>query len=150
MYRVNLLMFVVLLVLAGCGDQAKEDATLDARLSAQAAEENAKAAQSPFGSVEARDHQDKAARIEAEAFEARQRLAARGDTSAQFNLGRMYAEGIGIRKDVVLAYAWLSVTKESYAIKLRDRLVSNMNSAEIAEGQLLSNQWKQGNILKRQ
>ncbi len=37
------------------------------------------------------------------------RAAEYGQKDAQYNLGRMYEEGIGMRKDVVQAYSWYSI-----------------------------------------
>lgn len=39
-------------------------------------------------------------------FRATLQAAERGDTQAQFNLGMMYAEGRGVRQDLVLAQEW--------------------------------------------
>jgi len=36
-------------------------------------------------------------------------LAERGNRSAQYSLGRMYAEGQGVPEDFVKAYAWSSI-----------------------------------------
>jgi hypothetical protein len=60
---------------------------------------------------------------------------------AQANLGVMYFEGHGVRKNYVQAYKWFNVAASQgneTARRNRDILVKKMTSAQITEGQRLS------------
>jgi TPR repeat protein len=73
------------------------------------------------------------------------RLAAdHGDAGAQFMLALMYENAKGVPKDLVLAYSWynLAVVHRPYLGHLRDELERRMTSAQIAEAQRISREWK--------
>ena len=61
--------------------------------------------------------------------------AEQGDAAAQFNLGVMYAAGVGVLKDSVLAHMWSNtagVNGNASARKLRDSLERDMTRAEVS------------------
>ena len=75
------------------------------------------------------------------------RLAEQGEADAQFDLGVMYAEGEGVRKDYVRAFArWNLAAAQGYepALKVRDSLRELMTAKQIARAQKLSNAFFHG------
>jgi TPR repeat protein len=80
------------------------------------------------------------------------KAAVQGHGDAQAYLGVLYAAGEGVSKDTVLAYAWLNLAarSESRNAKNRDLYEFQLSSAEKAEGQRLSSNWKEGQILVRE
>ncbi len=77
----------------------------------------------------------------AEAVKWFRRAANQGDTASQGTLGSCYFDGLGVPKNRVEAYKWfnLAATKDLVgAAALRDSLVGEMTSEEIAEAQQLS------------
>jgi TPR repeat protein len=88
----------------------------------------------------------------AKALEWYQKAATQGDAWAQYNLGEMYGKGEGISKDMVLAYAWINLAAgrgEKTAVMKRDLYEAQLSSSEKAEAQLISANWKIGQILLR-
>ncbi len=82
-----------------------------------------------------------------------QKAAAQGHSEAQVILGVAYAAGEGVSTDFVLAYAWENIAAASghgRAVKIRGGLESKLSSADKAEGQRLSSNWKKGQILARE
>ena len=74
-------------------------------------------------------------------FENTLRLAERGDADAQFNLGNRYANGEGVPRNDVTAYAWWNIAAASGhedAIENRSIIEESMTPAQIAEAQQLS------------
>ncbi len=82
------------------------------------------------------------------------KAAERGHHIAQYNLGTMYATGIGVREDHVQAYKWLVLAllgtpdamdldrvKWKMAERLRKRLRPNMTEEQLAEGERLASEW---------
>jgi TPR repeat protein len=70
--------------------------------------------------------------------------AEQGDALAQSNLGAMYANGRGVPKDMVNAYAWLNVASANgneIASERRDGNARFMTPEQIAEAQKLSKVW---------
>ena len=68
-----------------------------------------------------------------------------GDSSAQNNLGLMYAKGDGVEKDYITAHKWFNlaaVQGDGNARKNRDRVAQKMTPAQIAEAQRLACEWK--------
>ncbi|MBS7327267.1 MAG: sel1 repeat family protein [Oxalobacter sp.] len=49
------------------------------------------------------------------------RAAEHGHKDAQYNLGRMYEEGIGMRRDMVQAYSWYSVAYDNGYVMAGDK-----------------------------
>jgi uncharacterized protein len=78
--------------------------------------------------------------------------ANQGVAIAQFKLGIMYHQGQGIPQDYVRAHMWFSLAALQFpasetenrdeAVKARDLVASKMTSAEIAEAQKLTHEWK--------
>ena len=82
------------------------------------------------------------------------KAAERGHHIAQYNLGMMYATGIGAREDHVQAYKWLVLAsvgtpdaknldrvKWKITERLRKRLQRNMTEEQLAEGERLASEW---------
>jgi TPR repeat protein len=73
------------------------------------------------------------------------KAAEKGDFMAQAKLGEMYRAGEGVPKDPVLAYMWFNLSSASgydFSVKARDSLEQKMTSAQIAEAQKLTREWK--------
>ena len=76
-----------------------------------------------------------------QAFDLCQNAAKNGNALAQASLGVMYYDGLGISKNIILAYVWLSVAaarQEPGAEKLRDIVEEKMNQEQLSQGQALS------------
>ncbi len=92
----------------------------------------------------------------AKAVEWYQKAAAQGNVGAQLGLTVMYDQGEGVPKDWVLAYAWanLAAAQEGkqgrLAKKFRDLYSKYMSSAQRAEAERLSSNWKLGQVLRRE
>ena len=75
-----------------------------------------------------------------------QPLAAdQGSPPAQFLLGDMYADGRGVPKDYVAAYEWYHISLAHGMESASERiavLAGRMSSAQIADAQRLSRDWK--------
>src|SRR3989344_272377 len=87
----------------------------------------------------------------AKAVEWFQKAAAQGHAGAQKNLGVMYVKGEGVSKDWVLAYAWTNLAAaqgDKRAKELRDLIT--LSSAQRAEAERLSSNWKPGQVLSRE
>src|SRR3989344_2113012 len=87
----------------------------------------------------------------AKAVEWFQKAAAQGHAGAQKNLGVTYVKGEGVSKDWVLAYAWTNLAAapgEKRAKELRDLIT--LSSAQRAEAERLSSNWKPGQVLSRE
>ncbi len=81
-----------------------------------------------------------------------QKAAAQGHAEAQFSLGMMYAEGDGVPKDSVLAYAWTNLAAAQGGVynKKAHRDALTLSSAQRAEAERLSSNWKMGQVLRRE
>jgi len=67
--------------------------------------------------------------------------AARGHADGQFAMGKMYAEGLGVPKDYVLAHVWLNLAAgngSDLAAAARDELSRRMTPQQIAEAQAIA------------
>ncbi|MGH7181803.1 MAG: trypsin-like peptidase domain-containing protein, partial [Nitrospiraceae bacterium] len=87
----------------------------------------------------------------AKAVEWWQKAAAQGYAVAQYNLGIAYGDGRGVLEDSVLAYAWANLAAaQTYegADKFRDSIT--LSSAQRAEAEHISSNWKQGQVLRRE
>ena len=72
-----------------------------------------------------------------------QPLAVAGNADAQYNLGWMYASGLGVPQDKVLAYALYNLSaagdpSSNKAISNRDTIANAMTPREIEAGQALT------------
>ena len=68
-----------------------------------------------------------------------------GVAAAQFNLGVLYAHGLGVSQDYVLAHLWFSLAAaqgEEGAKAALDEAAARMAPSEIAEAERLANDWK--------
>src|SRR5881296_1022877 len=92
----------------------------------------------------------------AKAVEWYQKAAVQGDEAAQFSLGLSYLIGYGVPEDSVLAYAWLNLSAaqgNENAKGVRDIVIpkrSQFSSAQRAEAERLSSNWKPGQVLRRE
>lgn len=87
----------------------------------------------------------------AKAVEWWQKAAAQGYAVTQYNLSLAYGDGRGVPEDSVLAYAWANLAAaQTYegAEKLRDSIT--LSSAQRAEAERISSNWKQGQVLRRE
>jgi hypothetical protein len=78
--------------------------------------------------------------------------AMQGEPYGQRNLARMYREGLGVRSDAVVAYAWANLaasaeTPHPKAAAERDAMKQYMPNSLVAEGQRLAREWKLGMAL---
>ncbi len=72
-------------------------------------------------------------------------LADQGFASAQFNLGLMYAKGLGVPQDYVQAYRWYTLAAgqgDDLAGKFKGLLEKSMTPEQLAEAQRLAREWK--------
>ena len=70
---------------------------------------------------------------------------------AQYNLGLMYAKGLGVQQDYVEAHKWFNLAvlrrpasekeKRDQAVKHRDLLAARMTPAQITEAQKRAREW---------
>ena len=73
-----------------------------------------------------------------------QNYAEQGTAAAQFNLGRMYANGEGVLEDAVYAYAWLSIAAaqgNTNAKEGKELVTKLMTQAQITEAQKRSRKY---------
>ena len=78
------------------------------------------------------------------------KAADQGYADAQFNLGGMYYNGLGVTQDFVEAHKWdnlsaahqIDAQKRDGASKNRDEVAAIMTAAQIAEAQKLAREWK--------
>ena len=72
-------------------------------------------------------------------------LAEHGDANAQYNLGVLYDNGLGVPQDRVRAYVWLNLAamqgRES-AATIRDLVARLMTPVQISEAQKMVREWK--------
>ena len=76
------------------------------------------------------------------------RAADQGHSNAQAVLGSLYAVGLGVPKDFVNAYVWVSLAlpglegrMRDRAVALHDELSALMSPAEIGEAQKIAGDW---------
>lgn len=90
----------------------------------------------------------------AKAVEWWRKAAAQGYAGAQGVLGAMYHDGEGVPKDWVLAYAWanLAAVQEGKGSEAAKKLRASitLSSAQRAEAERLSSNWKPGQLLRRE
>ena len=63
----------------------------------------------------------------------------------QFMLGKLYASGRGVPKNIVVSQMWLTLSAaqgNEHARRARDLLEERMTPAQIAEAQKLAREWK--------
>jgi len=72
-------------------------------------------------------------------------LAEQGNADAQYNLGVLYDNGLGLPQDKVRAYMWFNLSAaqgREGAAAFRDLIARLMTPAQIAEAQKLAREWK--------
>lgn len=75
-------------------------------------------------------------------------LAEAGDSSAQYYVGQMLFQGKGITRNVKMAYVWLTLSSKGgmdMASDLLQDVKQEMNEAQIAEANLLANNYSRPN-----
>src|SRR5262249_36763306 len=68
-----------------------------------------------------------------------------GDARAQFNLGKLYQEGLGVLRNFVEAHRWYNLAAAgggSEAASARDRLSSKRTASQIADAERLASEWR--------
>ncbi len=86
----------------------------------------------------------------ATAFREFRPLAEQGTAEAQFNLGRVYGEGLGVPQDYAEAHMWYNLAASRLppgedrdkATKNRDIVAKRMTPAQISEAEKLAREWK--------
>ncbi len=69
---------------------------------------------------------------------------------AQFNLGNMYDDGLGVPQDYARAHMWFNLAASRFpfgvnrddAVELRDLIAKMMTPAQISEAQKLAREWR--------
>ncbi|MFM9843759.1 MAG: peptidoglycan-binding protein [Dongiaceae bacterium] len=77
-------------------------------------------------------------------------LAAQGDGRAQYLVGIIHRDGLGVPQDYVTAYAWLHVAAargQPQAASARDGMSWNLTPSEIDEAQRLAREWRPGTAI---
>jgi peptidoglycan hydrolase-like protein with peptidoglycan-binding domain len=80
-------------------------------------------------------------------------LAAQGDGRAQYLVGIIYRDGLGVQPDYVTAYAWLHVAAargQPQAASARDGMSWRLTPSEIDEAQRLAREWRPGSAIAAQ
>jgi uncharacterized protein len=78
------------------------------------------------------------------AFEWYSKAAQLNHVGAQNNLAYMYAYGTGVKQDIVVAYMWATLAViQGYTetSKLRDLLITSMNTEQKERGKLMVDEW---------
>ena len=77
-------------------------------------------------------------------------LAEQGDGRAQYLVGIIYRDGLGVQPDYVTAYAWLHVAAargQPQAASARDGMSWRLTPSEIDEAQRLAREWRPGTAI---
>ena len=72
--------------------------------------------------------------------------AEEGEVQAQFDLGLMYANGLGLPQDLIQAYRWISLSStagNAAASDLQKQLAQQMTPEQIAEAERLVREWQE-------
>jgi TPR repeat protein len=72
-------------------------------------------------------------------------LAEQGNADAQYNLGVLYDNGLGLPQDKVRAYMWFNLSAaqgREGAAAFRDLIAGRMTPTQIAVAQKLAREWK--------
>ena len=77
-------------------------------------------------------------------------LAEEGDAFAQYNLGLIYAAGLGVPRDDVRAHMWFSLAAPHFSsgaghdavVNNRGVVAKRMSPAQIAEARKLAREWR--------
>ena len=80
-------------------------------------------------------------------------LAEQGDGRAQYLVGIIYRDGLGVQPDYVTAYAWLHVAAargQPQAASARDGMSWRLTPSEIDEAQRLAREWRPGTAIAAQ
>jgi uncharacterized protein len=75
----------------------------------------------------------------------REKGAEHGDAEAQFNLGVMYGDGLGVSQDYVRAHLWFNLAVSNgvtETIQYRDFLVTQMTQIQLRRVQELARNWR--------
>lgn len=71
-----------------------------------------------------------------------------GDANAQYTLGILYGDGLGVSQDYIKAYMWTSLAiaqmtgeKQDLAISVRNVIAKHMTKEQIATAQRLAHKW---------
>jgi TPR repeat protein len=73
-------------------------------------------------------------------------LAQSGHGAAQYNIGRMYVRGEGVRRDLPEAYKWFTIAisnGRAEGERARQAIARSMTPAQMAEGLRRAEEWRQ-------
>src|SRR3546814_14358628 len=79
-----------------------------------------------------------------EAYHQFRSTAEAGEVESQYMLGRLYAEGYGVRQDLVKAYKWFSLAAAAgfdRAAAARDGAAARMTPGKLGEAQTSASRW---------
>jgi TPR repeat protein len=78
--------------------------------------------------------------------------AAQGNSSAQFNLGLMYANGVGTARDYVRAHMWLSLaamsSDQKVAYSILELVAAKMTPDQISQAQIMTKKCQQSHFAR--
>ena len=77
----------------------------------------------------------------ATAFKEWRPLAESGNGSAQYNLGIMYEDGLGVPQDYTMAHMWFNIAAangDKYGGSIRDTVAEKMTAAAVANAQAMA------------
>ncbi len=78
-----------------------------------------------------------------EAYDIWRPLAENGDAAAQYYIGIMYANGQGVKRDIILAYAWYSIAAEEQdmAEENRDDIEKKLSVTQLKRAKKLAREF---------
>jgi TPR repeat protein len=109
-----------------------------------AAELGMRDAQTQLGMLYASDNETELPRNYEQAQFWFNRSAHRGDSTAQFFLGRIYSEGLGTERNLPMAHMWYEISyRFGYepAVRSMNRLRGEMNPEQLSQSQLMGLRW---------
>ena len=74
-----------------------------------------------------------------------EKSAMQGYLKAQYILGVCYARGIGVRKDYVMSYTWLSlasISGDDFVEKVFTKVKSKVQEGDVLEANRLADEWR--------
>ena len=77
--------------------------------------------------------------------------AEQGDAEAQYNLGLMYLEGLGVKQDNVEAYAWIRTAAaqgKSGTLEIRQALLREMTSSQEDRAIELAREYREKYVMR--
>ncbi|MDP2092092.1 MAG: tetratricopeptide repeat protein, partial [Pseudohongiella sp.] len=109
-----------------------------------AAESGMRDAQTQLGMLYASGNESELPRNYEQALFWFNRSAHRGDSTAQFFLGRIYSEGLGTEQNLPMAHMWYEISYRfgyEQAVRAMNRLRGEMNPEQLSQSQLMGLRW---------